>query len=160
MGQDPNLEQISSNQSFGGQQLRYRHRSTVLDCEMTFSIYLPPQAKQSNVPVLYWLSGLTCTTKTLLPKQEHSGMLRSMELLLSVLTLAPEERVCPMILRAPMILVLVQDSILMQLNSLGRNTTECMIILLTNSHLLLILNCQLTPAKYLFLDILWEGMVR
>ncbi|MDA9983784.1 alpha/beta hydrolase-fold protein, partial [Porticoccaceae bacterium] len=51
------LEQIGTNQSFGGQQLRYKHQSAVLNCEMTFSIYLPPQAKNGPVPVLYWLSG-------------------------------------------------------------------------------------------------------
>ena len=55
------IEQIGANQSFGGQQLRYQHQSAVLNCEMTFSIYLPPQAAQGPVPVLYWLSGLTCT---------------------------------------------------------------------------------------------------
>jgi len=53
-------EQIGTNQSFGGQQLRYKHQSAVLNCEMTFSIYLPPQAKKGPVTVLYWLSGLTC----------------------------------------------------------------------------------------------------
>jgi len=77
VAQDTNLEQISSNQSFGGQQLRYRHRSTVLDCEMTFSIYLPPQAEQSNVPALYWLSGLTCTDENFVTKagaQQHAAM--------------------------------------------------------------------------------------
>ena len=42
------LEQIGSNQSFGGQQLRYKHQSAVLNCEMTFSIYLPPQAEQGQ----------------------------------------------------------------------------------------------------------------
>ena len=53
---------ISANKSFGGQQKVYSHRSKELECEMRFAIYLPPQAEDSNVklPVLYWLSGLTC----------------------------------------------------------------------------------------------------
>ena len=62
------LEQISANQSFGGQQLRYKHQSTSLNCEMTFSIYLPPQAQNQSVPVLYWLSGLTCSDENFVQK--------------------------------------------------------------------------------------------
>ena len=62
------LEQISANQSFGGQQLRYKHQSTSLNCEMTFSIYLPPQAQNQSVPALYWLSGLTCSDENFVQK--------------------------------------------------------------------------------------------
>lgn len=39
----------------------YEHSSQVCGCPMQFSVYLPPQAEQGAVPVLYWLSGLTCT---------------------------------------------------------------------------------------------------
>lgn len=62
------FEQIGSNKSFDGQQLRYRHRSDVLNCDMTFSIYLPPAAESTRVPVLYWLSGLTCTDENFVTK--------------------------------------------------------------------------------------------
>ncbi|WP_341502546.1 S-formylglutathione hydrolase [Gallaecimonas sp. GXIMD4217] len=56
------LENLSSNKSFGGWHKQYRHQSQVLGCAMRFAIYLPPQASSSHpVPVLYWLSGLTCT---------------------------------------------------------------------------------------------------
>ena len=61
-------EQIGANPSFGGQQLRYKHQSATLNCEMTFSIYLPPQANDNPVPVLYWLSGLTCTDENFVQK--------------------------------------------------------------------------------------------
>ena len=61
-------EKIGANQSFGGQQLRYKHQSAVLNCAMTFSIYLPPQVEQGPVPVLYWLSGLTCTDENFVQK--------------------------------------------------------------------------------------------
>ena len=70
------LEQIGSNQSFGGQQLRYKHQSSVLNCEMTFSIYLPAQAEKGPVPVLYWLSGLTCNDENFVQKagaQQHAA---------------------------------------------------------------------------------------
>lgn len=62
------FEQIGNNKCFGGRQLRYRHRSEVLDCDMVFSVYLPLQAEQGKVPVLYWLSGLTCTDENFVTK--------------------------------------------------------------------------------------------
>ncbi len=62
------MEQIDAHKSFGGQQLRYRHQSGVLNCDMTFSIYLPSQAEQGPVPALYWLSGLTCTDENFMTK--------------------------------------------------------------------------------------------
>lgn len=62
------MEQIGANRSFGGQQLRYSHQSIVLNCDMTFSVYLPPQASDGPVPVLYWLSGLTCTDENFVTK--------------------------------------------------------------------------------------------
>ena len=73
---DSLLEEIGSNLSFGGQQLRYRHHSNVLNCDMAFSIYLPPQAKQAPVPVMYWLSGLTCSDENFVTKagaQQHAA---------------------------------------------------------------------------------------
>ncbi|MFU2076356.1 S-formylglutathione hydrolase [Gallibacterium anatis] len=55
------LTLISKNKMFGGYHARYRHFSTSTHCEMTFALYLPPQAEKQQVPVLYFLSGLTCT---------------------------------------------------------------------------------------------------
>lgn len=55
------MREIESVKEFGGLLKRYTHQSKVNDCEMTFSIYLPPQATKQKVPSLYWLSGLTCT---------------------------------------------------------------------------------------------------
>jgi len=62
------MQKISSNRSFQGWQNRYLHASDVLGCEMNFSVYLPPQAEQGKVPVLYWLSGLTCTDENFVTK--------------------------------------------------------------------------------------------
>jgi S-formylglutathione hydrolase len=63
------LELISKQKNFGGLQQRYRHDSAVLNCSMHFSIYLPPQAESgAPLPVLYWLSGLTCTDETFMHK--------------------------------------------------------------------------------------------
>ena len=55
------LTQIDAKRMFGGWQKRFTHQSEITQCEMTFGIYLPPQVEQGQkVPVLYWLSGLTC----------------------------------------------------------------------------------------------------
>ena len=62
------MERIEHRASFGGWQDVYRHRSAVLGCDMTFAIYLPPQAQDGPVPVLYWLSGLTCTEQNFITK--------------------------------------------------------------------------------------------
>ncbi len=55
------LSKVSEQFCFGGKQIRYSHTSTVLSCDMQFSVFLPPQAETQAVPALYWLSGLTCT---------------------------------------------------------------------------------------------------
>ena len=63
------LENLSCQKSFGGWHKRYRHASSVLGCDMQFSVYLPPQAEQgASLPVLYWLSGLTCTDENFMQK--------------------------------------------------------------------------------------------
>jgi S-formylglutathione hydrolase len=55
------MQRKESVKEFAGYLNRYIHSSTVCQCEMTFSVYLPPQAATQKVPALYWLSGLTCT---------------------------------------------------------------------------------------------------
>ncbi len=63
------LEQISANRIFSGKQIKFKHKSSVLGCDMIFSVYLPPNAKPgSKVPVIYWLSGLTCTDDNFVQK--------------------------------------------------------------------------------------------
>lgn len=62
------LEKISENRCFEGQQQRFSHFSESLNCSMNFSIFLPPQSKKTPVPVLYWLSGLTCTDENFVHK--------------------------------------------------------------------------------------------
>jgi S-formylglutathione hydrolase len=57
----PALETVSTNRCFGGIQAVYRHASRETGTEMTFSAYLPPQAEQAPCPVVWYLSGLTCT---------------------------------------------------------------------------------------------------
>ncbi|NBR40617.1 MAG: S-formylglutathione hydrolase, partial [Alphaproteobacteria bacterium] len=62
------LECLSSVACFGGEQCRYLHAADTTQCNMHFSIYLPPQARSAPVPVVYWLSGLTCTDENFVIK--------------------------------------------------------------------------------------------
>lgn len=60
---------LSEHKCFDGLQLRVRHPSAVNHCEMTYSLYLPPQALAGGrLPLLYWLSGLTCTDENFTQK--------------------------------------------------------------------------------------------
>ncbi len=63
------IENISANKSFGGWHKQYSHYSNTVNGTMRFAIYLPPQvAKGEKVPVLYWLSGLTCSDENFMQK--------------------------------------------------------------------------------------------
>ncbi|WP_334163112.1 S-formylglutathione hydrolase [Phenylobacterium sp.] len=55
------LETVSTTRTFGGIQGVYRHRSRETGADMTFSVFVPPQAGQGPRPVVWYLSGLTCT---------------------------------------------------------------------------------------------------
>ena len=62
------MEIIDKNICFGGEQLRIKHQAHTLSCEMIFSLYLPPQASTQKVPLLWWLSGLTCNDQNFVTK--------------------------------------------------------------------------------------------
>ncbi len=62
------MECIEQHASFGGSQQVWSHHSDVLDCDMRFGVYLPPQAADRACPVLYWLSGLTCNEQNFITK--------------------------------------------------------------------------------------------
>ena len=63
------LEILNENRCFGGWLKQLSHPSERLNCSMRFSIYLPPNAsEQHKVPVVYWLSGLTCTDENFMQK--------------------------------------------------------------------------------------------
>jgi len=74
------VELVSSTRCFDGEQRRYKHAAKSLNCDMHFSIYLPPQMLgrevkgqtlqpgQETPPVLYWLSGLTCSDENFVQK--------------------------------------------------------------------------------------------
>ncbi len=66
------MEIVSENKSHGGRQLIVRHSSTATSSDMTFSVYLPPQAeKGGKLPIVWYLSGLTCTHANVTEKGEY-----------------------------------------------------------------------------------------
>ncbi len=71
------MERIEQHASFGGRQEVWKHASATLGCEMTLGVYLPAQAlRGEKCPVLYWLSGLTCTEQNFITKagaQAHAA---------------------------------------------------------------------------------------
>lgn len=62
------LVKISSSKVFSGYQQVFSHESVELGCKMNFGIYLPQKAESTKVPVIYWLSGLTCTEQNFITK--------------------------------------------------------------------------------------------
>lgn len=62
------MKTLSENKCFGGVQGVYAHRSQACDCDMTFGLFLPQEASFGPVPVLWYLSGLTCTHENAMVK--------------------------------------------------------------------------------------------
>jgi len=66
------VEVVSENKSHGGRQLVVRHASRSTSTNMTFSVFLPPQAENGRkLPVVWYLSGLTCTHANVTEKGEY-----------------------------------------------------------------------------------------
>ena len=68
------LEQVSANKAFGGVQGVYRHASSATGTEMTFSVYVPPHEQGAKLPVVWYLSGLTCTHANVTEKGEFRAV--------------------------------------------------------------------------------------
>ncbi len=65
------MKTISTNLAHGGVQGVYSHDSETTRCKMTFAVYEPPQAKTEKTPVLWYLSGLTCSHANVMEKGEY-----------------------------------------------------------------------------------------
>lgn len=77
------MKTVSTAKSFGGVQGVYTHTSEVCACDMTFAVFVPPQAKDGNkVPVLWYLSGLTCTHANVMDKGEYRRMAAELGLII------------------------------------------------------------------------------
>lgn len=65
------METVSLNQAFGGTQGVYRHASSTTGTDMVFSVYVPPHEPGARLPVVWYLSGLTCTHANVTEKGEY-----------------------------------------------------------------------------------------
>ncbi|MEC9016743.1 MAG: S-formylglutathione hydrolase [Pseudomonadota bacterium] len=65
------METVSTNQSFGGVQGVYRHASSATGTDMMFSVFVPPHEEGATLPVVWYLSGLTCTHANVTEKGEY-----------------------------------------------------------------------------------------
>ena len=65
------FETVSTNTAFGGVQGVYKHHSSATGTDMTFSVYVPPHAEGAKLPVVWYLSGLTCTHANVTDKGEY-----------------------------------------------------------------------------------------
>jgi S-formylglutathione hydrolase len=65
------MKTLSTSLTHGGIQGVYSHASESCNCDMTFAVFVPPQAKNGKVPVLWYLSGLTCTHQNVMDKGEY-----------------------------------------------------------------------------------------
>ena len=64
------METVSTNRAYGGTQGVYKHASSATGTDMTFSVYVPPHAEGAKLPVVWYLSGLTCTHANVTEKGE------------------------------------------------------------------------------------------
>lgn len=65
------IEIVSESKAFGGSQGVYRHASQATGTDMTFAVYVPPHDEGTQLPVLWYLSGLTCTHANVMDKGEY-----------------------------------------------------------------------------------------
>lgn len=89
------LETTRNHKQFDGQTVFYSHRSEVCDGPMSFSAYIPPQAKDRRLPVLYWLSGLTCTPEIFMTEAQAQAHAKRHGLILVVPDTSPRNTGIP-----------------------------------------------------------------
>lgn len=65
------MKTVSESKAHGGIQGVYSHEAATTGCDMTFAVFVPPQAKDGACPVLWYLSGLTCTHQNVMDKGEY-----------------------------------------------------------------------------------------
>lgn len=76
------MKTISEAKAHGGVQGVYSHASETCGCDMTFAVFVPPQAKEAPCPVLWYLSGLTCTHANVMDKGEYRRLAAELGLII------------------------------------------------------------------------------
>jgi S-formylglutathione hydrolase len=89
------IEKVSENRCFSGVQGFYKHASQVCNGTMTFAVYRPPQAEKGPVPVLWYLSGLTCTAENFTVKAGAQRVASELGLMLVMPDTSPRDTGIP-----------------------------------------------------------------
>ena len=89
------MKKVSTAKAHGGVQGVYSHASQACDCEMTFAVFVPPQAAASPVPVLWYLSGLTCTHANVMDKGEYRRLTAELGLIVVCPDTSPRGETVP-----------------------------------------------------------------
>ncbi|MAS12923.1 MAG: S-formylglutathione hydrolase [Nitratireductor sp.] len=76
------MKTVSTARSHGGVQGVYTHEAETCQCDMTFAVFVPPQAEDGPCPVLWYLSGLTCTHANVMDKGEYRRMAADLGLMI------------------------------------------------------------------------------
>ena len=119
------IELLKEDESFGGQVQTYRHNSPVNNCDMQFSIYLPPLKNNNKAPVLTWLSGLTCNEDTFMIKAGAQRMASELGIVIVAPDTSPRVTIFLMMKKVHMILVWEPAFILMLYKIPGKKITIC-----------------------------------
>ncbi|RMB36306.1 S-formylglutathione hydrolase [Sphingomonas sp. PP-F2F-G114-C0414] len=83
------METVSTSKAYGGIQGVYRHASTATGTDMTFAVYVPPHDEGARLPVLWFLSGLTCTHANVMDKGEYRRACAELGVILVALDTSP-----------------------------------------------------------------------
>lgn len=89
------MKTVSTSKSHGGVQGVHSHASDACACDMTFAVFVPPQAKDGPVPVLWYLSGLTCTHANVMDKGEYRRMAAELGLMIVCPDTSPRGETVP-----------------------------------------------------------------
>ncbi|GHD08856.1 S-formylglutathione hydrolase [Tianweitania populi] len=89
------MKTISTAKSHGGIQGVYAHHSTACACEMTFAVFLPPRSGAKPLPVLWYLSGLTCTHQNVMDKGEYRRLAAELGMIIVCPDTSPRGQTVP-----------------------------------------------------------------
>ncbi|MGQ2902380.1 MAG: S-formylglutathione hydrolase [Neoaquamicrobium sediminum] len=89
------MKTLSTSLSHGGVQGVYSHASETCACDMTFAVFVPQQAAQGPLPVLWYLSGLTCTHQNVMDKGEYRQLAAELGLIVVCPDTSPRGEAVP-----------------------------------------------------------------
>jgi S-formylglutathione hydrolase FrmB len=119
------IETISSNHSFGGTQSVHKHASSATGTDMTFSVFVPDHAPRTKLPVVWYLSGLTCTHANVTEKGEYRRACAELGLIFVAPDTSPRGDTVPDDTAGRMISDLVRASTSMRPRSRSISITKC-----------------------------------